>query len=191
MERVWKDIVGYNGKYKISNDGLVKSTVGNEKILKPFTTEKGYLKIRLSKKGKEKNYRIHRLVAEAFIPNPNNYPQVNHKDECKTNNTVWINEDGSIDQEKSNLEWCTNEYNVNYGTHNQRISNSLTNGKRSKQVYQYSLDGKIINIWSSAAECERIDNFKSSAVSACCRNKFNIEGNNIYKGYRWSYTTVS
>ena len=121
MEEIWKDIVGYEGLYQVSNFGRVKSLAkyknGNggskfwrkERILKPANTGRGYLMVVLIKEKKRTTYILHRLVAQAFIPNPNNLPQINHKDENKTNNVV------------SNLEWCDNKYNSNYGTRNVRI----------------------------------------------------------------------
>ena len=102
----WKDIKGYEGIYQISNKGRVKSLnykrTGKEKILKLSSDTNGYKKITLFKNSKRKTYSIHKLVAEAFLPNPDNLPVVNHKDENKLNNNV------------ENLEWCTQEYNVKY-----------------------------------------------------------------------------
>lgn len=181
----WRDIPGYEGSYQVSNEGNLKSLANDksrkEKLLKPVADGGGYLLVRLYKDGNGKTKRVHRLVAEAFLPNPNGYPQVNHKDECKVNNTVCVNEDGSVDLEKSNLEWSTNEYNHNYGTHNERIAKALTNGKCSKQVFQYTLEGTLVKIWASTMECGR-NGFRQSNVAACCRGKLNK-----YKGYRWSY----
>ena len=116
----WKDIPGYEGLYQVSNTGKIKGlprvTVQNqilqERILIPGVINNGYLQITLHKNGEHKNFLVHRLVANAFIPNPKNLPEVNHKDEDKTN----CNSD--------NLEWCTRKYNINYGTHNQRSAES-------------------------------------------------------------------
>lgn len=163
----------------------------------------GYLRVVLYKEGKGKTIKVHRLVAQAFIPNPNNYPCVNHKDECKTNNCV------------DNLEWCDQKYNVNFGNGiKRRVANTdwkevsrkrvastdykaigrknaekLTNGVRSKQVYQYTKDGTLVAIWTSARECGR-NGFNLGAVASCCNNCFNREGNNVYKGFKWSYTEL-
>ena len=105
----FRDIPGYEGLYEVSNLGRVRR---NGRILKPLKHRDGYLKIDLNKQGIRKGVYIHRLVGLAFIPNPDNLPCINHKDEDKTNNTV------------KNLEWCTREYNNNYGTRNERISES-------------------------------------------------------------------
>ena len=119
-EEVWKDVVGYEGLYQVSNLGRVKS-LGFDKwhkgrILKQsFDSKRNYLFVGLHKDGKIKQKNVHRLVAETFIPNPDNLPCVNHKDEDKTNNFVFVNKDGSVDLNKSNLEWCTVAYNTNYG----------------------------------------------------------------------------
>lgn len=129
-KEVWKDIEGYEGKYQVNNFGVFKRLEGYyfcghrgeqkryipEMIMKQYKNQKGYPMISLSNGNKRKNYLAHRVVMETFVPNPDNLPQVNHKDENKENNFIWINEDGSVDVEKSNLEWCTNDYNINYGT---------------------------------------------------------------------------
>ena len=110
----WKDIEDYEGLYKISEWGDVLSIGhGRKKLLKPFKTEKGYLAVSLWKNGQSKKYRVHRLVASAFCEGADYFPCVNHIDEDKTNNYY------------ENLEWCTIEYNNNYGTHNQKVSKTL------------------------------------------------------------------
>ena len=122
---IWKDVVYFEGLYQVSNLGRVKSLnysrTGREKVLKPSKTN-GYLQVYLYKEGKSKRFSIHRLVAFAFIPNPNNLPIVNHKDEDKSNNCV------------DNLEWCTVAYNNNYGTKNQRQAESLKGFKHSEET---------------------------------------------------------
>ena len=118
MEEIWKEIKDYSN-YMVSNMGRVKSLnymrTGREKILilKKAGRNKKYFNIILYKDGKPKTFKVHRLVAEAFIPNPENYPCVNHKDENPSNNCV------------SNLEFCSYEYNNNYGTRNKKVSDTL------------------------------------------------------------------
>ena len=114
MNEEWRDIEGYEGLYQVSNLGRVKSLncrghKGCIGILTPRFDGKGYEMVALYKEGKARNTKVHRLVAQAFIPNPNNYPQVNHKDEDKTNNCV------------DNLEWCDTQYNNTYGTRIERM----------------------------------------------------------------------
>lgn len=135
----WKDIKGYEGIYQISNKGRVKSlnridlrgNKVNEKIREGTIDNTGYKIISLSKNGKEKKYSIHRLVAQAFLPNPNNLPVVNHKDENKLNNNV------------ENLEWCTQEYNVKYSLSKKIIcleTGEIFNG--SQDVIDRMFNGK-------------------------------------------------
>jgi hypothetical protein len=126
MAEIWKAVTGYEGLYEVSSLGNVRSldrvirskhngtTLRKGRILTPFYEEKkGYYQVALSKDGKEKKQRIHRLVATAFLDNPFNYTDINHKDEIKTNNKV------------DNLEWCTRKYNNNYGTKPQRTSATM------------------------------------------------------------------
>lgn len=127
-----KDIKGYEGLYAITPEGEVWS-YRNECFLKPWVSRNGYFLVNLHKDGKMKHYYIHRLIAMAFIPNPNNLPQVNHKDENKANNCL------------QNLEWCDTSYNINYGTHNEKVSNS-----RKKPILQYDLDGNFVREWECA-----------------------------------------
>lgn len=176
----WRNIDGYEGLYQVSNFGRVNSfnylRSKQEKILKPGKKSDGYLQIKLCKDGKKQIFYIHRLVSQTFLPNPNNLPQVNHKDENKENNFVFVNEDGSVNNEKSNLEWCDAKYNSNYGTCQKRRKKW-----RSKQVYQYSLQGELIKMWQSTAECAR-NGFAQSNVSNCCNGVLKT-----YKGCIWKY----
>lgn len=112
MMEEWRAVPGYEGLYEVSNTGNVKSLIKNN-IIKSFINKKGYRLVSLSKNGIIKKFSVHRLAAQAFIPNPDNLPMVNHKDEDKTNNSV------------DNLEWCDAKYNNNYGTANIRRSETL------------------------------------------------------------------
>ena len=183
MEEIWKDKKNYEGLYQVSNLGRAKSLdryikgkghslqLKKGRILKPMKDNNGYLKVRLCNGEKSKTFNLHRLVAEAFIDNPDNLPYVNHKDENKTNNVV------------TNLEWCDRSYNNNYGTRNKRISEKMTNGKLSKPVLQYDLEGNLIREWASACECGR-NGFDTGAVNACCNNKYKFEK---YKNCFWKF----
>lgn len=168
--------------YKVSNFGRVMSLnynhTGQIKILKPLKTTKGYFSVILYKNGIGKNFRVHRLVAQAFIPNLLNKPQVNHIDEDKTNNFVGTPENDFRD---GNLEWCDNKENSNHGTRNERISKTMTNGKQSKPVLQFSLSGEFIREWPSTKECGR-NGFDHRGVVACCNGK----QKSAY-GFRWKY----
>lgn len=182
MEELWKYITGYEGLYQVSNMGRVRSfdrwVIGKSnskrlikgKILKPIKGSKGYLHVQLCKKGKINCYLVHRLVAQAFIDNSDNLPQVNHRDECKTNNVV------------ENLEWCTASYNMNYNDGQKRRGVKKINGKRSKTVYQYSLNGEFVKEWKSAHEVQRQLGYSRGSISTCCLGKRKTS-----YGYIWRY----
>ena len=159
LNEIWKPIKGYEGLYEVSNLGRVKNIKSNRilKLYKDKRKGKEYLRVCLYKNKKSKKYYVHRLVAEAFLPNPYKLPQVNHKDENKTNNNV------------DNLEWCTNEYNHNYGTINERISKSQINHPlKSYPVDIYDLDMNFIETLPSSMEVERKYKIPHSHVSICC-----------------------
>ncbi|MBI6042188.1 NUMOD4 domain-containing protein [Clostridium perfringens] len=155
---IWKDIEGYEGLYQVSNMGRVKSLnynrTGKERLMKLSLKSTGYLIVKLCKEGKEKKYLIHRLVAIAFLDNPQGLPEVNHKDEDKTNNNA------------DNLEWCNGEYNSNYGTRNQRVAEKL-----SKPVMGINVINGYIVKFPSTREAERVTGFNSSSISKCCNGK--------------------
>jgi hypothetical protein len=159
MYEIWKDIKEYEGKYQVSNLGNVRSLNYNKtntvKLLKTYTNKNKYVYVTL---GQNNTYRVHRLVAEAFIPNPDNLPYINHKDENPSNNHV------------DNLEWCTQKYNVNYGNCLIKRSKHFINyEKYSYKVDVYNLNNEFIETLPSISECCRKYNLKSkSKVIACC-----------------------
>ena len=167
-QEIWKDITGYEGLYQVSNLGRVKSLKNDkEKILKPVISSKGYLFVNLCKQGKQKPTNIHRIVAKAFIPNPNNLPIINHKDEDKTNNCV------------NNLEWCTYQYNNTYGSRIDRfIYSNRNNPKTSKKV----LCVETNKIYLSVRQIERDLGFGIGNIWSCCNGKYK----QAY-GYTWRY----
>ena len=169
---IWKDIPGYEFLYQASSIGRVKSlqrkvkwknsyrTI-NERILKPIKNSDGYLQVYIYKKGKMKKYFIHRLVASAFLKNPNNLPQVNHINECKTDNRV------------ENLEYCTQYYNINFGSRNNRIAKALSKPVKCLETGE---------IYPSIMELGRKFCFSTGSICECCNNK----RNSAY-GYHWQY----
>ena len=182
---LWKDIEGFEGLYQVSTWARVRSldrwiTYKNgrkrfyKSRIKTTSYDKyGYVIVKLCKNSKCYDKKVHRLVAEAFISNPKNLPCINHKDEVKDNNYPF------------NLEFCTYEYNNNYGTKNERAAKTNTNGKRSKKVYQYNKKGNLIKIWVSASETGR-NGFNLSHIVECCNGN-----RKTHKGYIWSYEELS
>lgn len=128
MKEIWKPVTDYENLYNISNLGNVFS-IRSQRNIKPTKNSKGYLIVGLCKDKKRKNWLVHRLVAEAFIENPQNYPEINHKDESPLNNKA------------SNLEWCTHKYNMNYNNLGKRA-------KTKKELNQlYKQEDAMLNIW--------------------------------------------
>ena len=175
MEK-WKEIDGYP-HYEVSNLGNVRSYLCKRVIatephlLSPRQDRKGYLFVNLyDENHKMHSVKIHRLVAIAFIPNPENLPQVNHKDEIKTNNKV------------SNLEWCDSKYNVNYGTGIKR-SNLSRKGIYNKEVYQFTQDGTYIRSFDSVTEAARVTGGCLNTISQAAMHNINYAA-----GFLWSYT---
>ena len=181
---IWKTAVYddevYEGLYKVSNWGRILSlnyrNTGKAKLRTPVTDTKGYFQVKLSKNGKRKTCSVHRLVAFTFLDNPENLPEINHKDEDKTNNFVFLNEDGSVDKEKSNLEWKNHKDNMNHGTRTERSAKT-----QSKTVLQLSLSGELIKEWESIQECGR-NGFNIGHVCNCCNGK-----EKTHKGFKWEY----
>ena len=202
MLEIWKDIAGYEGLYQVSNMGQVKSLERKvkkwdgvrtvpEKILKQ-SLRGGYLSVCLSKGGIYKHHTIHRLVATAFISNPNNYPCINHRNEIKTKNWVILDDNGNIVD--TNLEWCTYQYNSNYGTSIERTRAANTNHlSKSYPVLQFTKDGKFVAEYPSVKEAERQTGIDNVHIGNCCKEKNIKQPNGHYYtcrsagGFIWKY----
>ena len=173
----YRDIEGYEGHYMVDAKGNVFS-LKRKKIMTPCKSNNGYMQVHLSIDGVMKSHKIHRLVAKAFIPNPYNLPQVNHKDEDKTNNCV------------ENLEWCTQSYNMNYNDGQKRRASSRDyeeiskkrSEAQSKEVTQYDFDGRIVAIWRNAYVAEE-HGYNRTMINQCC-----LGNKKSHKGYVWKYT---
>lgn len=172
----WKCIEGYKD-YEVSNLGNIRSYRNNKgktsavpHLLSPKTDHNGYYFVNLYSGRKMKSFKIHRLVASAFIPNPENYPQINHIDEVKTNNCV------------GNLEWCSAKQNVNHGTTHLR---SCMTRRRccTKEVYQFSLEGDLIQTFYSCSEAARQTGLKIACIAKAANHLSHFAGN-----WLWSYT---
>jgi len=168
--------------YFVHEDGRIWSGKTN-KFLKPAYTKAGYASVELFNQEGNKRLLIHRLVASAFIPNPDNLPQINHKDENPKNNHV------------DNLEWCSAKYNMNYGigakTRHWKVDyskpcfreNAIKNGKKvARPVSMYSLDGNFIKTFESAAEASRQTGIQATNITKAVRTKYNAGG------FAWRYT---
>lgn len=188
---IWKDVVGFEGYYQVSNLGRVRS-------LDRFITDKrglkrnhkgfvkkltpgnhGYMTAGLCRNGKNTQWLVHRLVAEAFIPNKEKLPFINHKDEVKDNNHV------------SNLEWCTQEYNNGYGTAPDRVRDKIRELGQMRAVVQLTLSGKKINEYESLHEASRKTGVGLSNIWKAVNGGYNTHGKwvriNMAGGYKWRW----
>ena len=192
ISEIWKTAVYdgeiYEGLYKVSNLGRILSlnyrNTGKADLMNPGERKDGYLQVGLRKNKKMKLCLVHRLVAETFLENPEGKPEINHKiegDVGKKLNMVIFNEDGSVNNEKTTIEWVTRKENNDYGTRTERIAKANTNGIRSKKVLQLSLSGELIREWESINECGR-NGFDKGAVCKCCNGK-----QKTAYGFRWEY----
>ena len=180
-EEIWKDVPGYDGLYQISSFGRVKrlnGTVNNfheDRILKTKYKKHGYAFVCLCKNGKLKYFHVHRLVGIAFIPNPENKPQINHKNGIKTDCNI------------KNLEWCTASEN---GLHSYRILNRKHIAKKgletkaSKQVMQMNFEGTSVYVWQSCSDASRYYGVSCTTIQKCCRGGY---GTKSSIGYRWKF----
>lgn len=178
MEEKWKSVTGFVGLYEISNFGRIRSLCSDKwhkgKILKPHLDGKGnYLSIILHKNKSTFHKQIHRIVAEEFIPNPHNYPCVNHKDEVKTNNNAM------------NLEWCTYSYNATYGSARyknviSRTKNKSKNAERA--VLMMDKNNNVLREFRSGYEAQRHTNISRVGIRKCCIGEYRQAG-----GYIWKY----
>lgn len=177
MEEIWKDIYfikdnktfDYIGYYQVSNFGRIKTLerkdtnnhIVKEKIKSQRIDKDGYKIVTLIKKGEHQTFKVHRLVAYMFVPNPNNLPIVNHKNEIKDDNNA------------NNLEFCTSKYNSNYGSGKLKIS---------KRVNQYDINNNYIKTWNCISDINREFGYDVSCIVKCCKGK-----NKTAYGYKWKY----
>lgn len=184
QKEIWRDIKGYEGLYEVSDLGNVKSLERSivrkdgtsyyiaERILRPRKKSEGYLDVALNKDGKAKHYRVHRLVAEMFIPNPENKPEVNHINANKSDNRV------------ENLEWATREENIHHAIKEGLATTCVKNNKRSKPVAQYDKNNILIEIYPSMREAERQTGIHQGDICKCCKKeKHHITAG----GFIWAY----
>ena len=165
MNEIWKQI---DDRYSISNLGRVKSNYANkERVLKPYKDVRGYLKVDLRHGDKRKSMFIHRLVALAFLQNPNSLPEVNHKDENKENNRI------------DNLEFCDTKYNCNYGTRNERKAEACM-----KQIYSLDKNGTV-TYYDSVKCAGKLLGISSTAISKALSD--NYPQNKTAGGMQWFY----
>ncbi len=186
IKEEWKDIEGYEGLYQISNYGRVKSLnykrTGKERILKPTKDSNGYFTVNLRINGTTKSFKTHRLVAKAFIPNPENKSEVDHINTIRDDNRV------------ENLRWVTREENCNneitrkHNSDSKKIKNNGVPGRKgkdnpySKSIVQLTLEYEFVKIWESTREAEREGDFDHSHIMKCCKGK-----QKFHKGFKWMY----
>ena len=183
MKEIWKDIKGYEGIYQVSNLGKVKRiTFINgtckmpcERFMTPTDNGNGYLIVGLSKNGKRKNFYLHRLVAETFIPNPENKPEVNHK------------KGNRYDNRAKKLEWVTSSENQNHAKEVLKVKYNLeglniSREKQKRKVAMLDKNGNVIKVFDSIADAGRYINAGFSGICGCCRGVYKT-----IKGYKWKY----
>lgn len=184
MSEEWRKIPGINPRYEVSNLGRIRTLAHGtmqrnsygvynvprkERVMVPRVSKWGYMIISLrpdvDNPARLQTFSVHRLVAMAFIPNPDNLPHVNHKDECRTNNNV------------DNLEWCTAQYNMNYGRRIERCA-----GKSRKPVAKYDLEGNLVATYAGIKEAAKDSTVSWQMISACLtRPNIKTAGGYVYK----------
>lgn len=174
INEIWKDITGYEGIYQVSNLGRIKSLkYGKEKIRKPVKHKFGYLQIGLNN-GKYRVYKVHRLVAQTFIPNPENKPHIDHINTDRTDNRA------------ENLRWVTAKENANnkltIEKHKNKLLPKSEKHPSSKPILQFTKEGEFVNIWNCARDIERELGCCNGDISKCCKGKLKTCG-----GYKWRY----
>lgn len=182
MKEEWRPVSGYEGFYEVSNLGNVRSlAVYSWKYKRVIqrktpvmkvqeTTHDGYKRVGLSLYGNKKHWLVHRLVAMTFIPNDDNLPEINHKDENTKNNII------------TNLEWCTRKYNANFGTLPQRISDRMNiSHPTAKVVFQYMKDGTFITAYPSLKAAGRAIGLTGDMIGRVCKGKAKTAGGFIFK----------
>ena len=169
MIEEWKDIEGYEGLYQVSNLGNVRSLwFEKERLLKLYKDMKGYYRITLCKNGRQQNRSVHRLVAEAFIPNIDNKPSIDHINTIKNDNRV------------ENLRWVTNKENSN----NPLTKEKQIKSKISKPILQLDKNMELVKKWNGVREIERELNYPHNNISKCCKNQYGFKS--AY-GYKWGF----
>lgn len=174
---IWKDIKGYEGKYQISSIGRIKSLgrwvkhkgwrFEEERMLNQYMSQTGYFYVALSKDSIQKKYKVHRLVAEAFLENPDNLPVINHKNEVKTDNRV------------ENLEFCSVKYNTNYGSGRAKMILKI-----KKPVVQLDLNDNVLKRWDSLKDITDVLGYNKACISECCHQK-----QQTAYGYKWKFAS--
>lgn len=181
----WRDVIGYEGLYQVSNLGRVKRLefVVMRKNGRPHTWKtkivaqfprNGYLRVPIEMNKKKMSKVVHRIVAFAFIPNPCGYKEINHKDENKSNNCI------------DNLEWCDRSYNCSYGSLRDKMSEYFKGKpKQRTKIYQYDLEGNLIRVWDSMNQIKKNGGFSLSCIREVCKGK-----RKTAKGYKWSFNQL-
>ena len=180
---IWKSVSGYEGLYEVSSLGRIKSlhrsSLSNYKpgkILHPTKNiRSGYMSVMLTKNGVHTRCYVHRIVASAFLPNPDNLPQVNHKDQNRQNNVL------------GDLEWCSLSYNVTYADAVDKHRESFLKTGYAKMIYQYTLFGELVGVYRNGEEAARATGLHGRCIRQATTGIGSLghKNHNRYKGYIW------